>query len=102
MNIPTIFADPDFIWAIIPVTALMIPIVAILTYHQRKMAEIMHRSGGENHLIANLQREIYELRQQLNAHTVVLDDLGMRPSVTPLEIPPHVVAPPPPPVPPRF
>lgn len=93
----TFAADWEFA-LIIPVMALLIPIVAILTYHQRKMAEIIHRNGGENQLIANMQREIHELRQQVHQQTVALDDLGLKPLPS-MEIPAAV--PQPPPAPPR-
>lgn len=77
MNFPHLFlADWEFA-LIIPVMALMIPIVAILSHHQRKMAELVHRNGGDNQLIANLQREVFELRQLVHQHAVALDDLGM-------------------------
>lgn len=87
MNTLPILADFDFAY-IIPVTALMIPIVAILTNHQRKMAELLHRNSGDNQLIANLQREVYELRQLVHQHAVVIDDLGMGRSLPPTSGPP--------------
>jgi hypothetical protein len=76
-----VLADWEFA-LIIPVMALLIPIVAILSHHQRKMAEIIHRNTGDNQLIANLQRELFELRQLVHQHAVALDDLGMKPLQT--------------------
>ncbi|MEQ1824273.1 MAG: hypothetical protein ABL949_17335, partial [Fimbriimonadaceae bacterium] len=51
---------PETLAVMIPIVALMIPVVAILTKHQQKMAELVHRGGQDNQLIANLQREVYE------------------------------------------
>jgi len=48
---------------------LLIPIIAILTYHQRKMAEIIHmRANSEQHQAETdaLRREVAELRDRLN------------------------------------
>lgn len=49
------------------VMALGIPIVAILTSHQRKMAEILNpnRSEMQGQMAGELQRQINELRQQI-------------------------------------
>ena len=53
--------DPVFL---IPITALCIPIVAILTAHQRHMAEIKARiSGG---LSQEVRAELNEIKSQLS------------------------------------
>ncbi len=60
----------------IVITALMIPITAILTYHQRKMAEIVHGKGATPAVIndlENLRREVHEMRHLLHQQTIALD-----------------------------
>jgi hypothetical protein len=94
-------AFEDVIPFFIPLLIFMIPIIAILTSHQRKMAELIHRGSGENNntnaLIAGLQREVYELRQMVNQHAVALDDLGMNRSLPNTEAPAIPQRPPGPP-----
>lgn len=66
---------PDF-WILIPLTFLMIPIVAILTYHQRKMAEIIHRNGATPPVLSEIQSlrsEIKEMKQLLHQQAIVVD-----------------------------
>lgn len=79
MNLSPLNFMADFEWGLlVPITIFMIPIIAILTRHQQKMAELLHRTpGDQQHLIAALQREVYELRQMVLQHAVALDDLGM-------------------------
>lgn len=64
-----------------------IPIVAIVTAHQRKMAEIIHRAHNDpnnqalNQMYAELQHsraEIAELRDRLNRLELDRDDLTSR------------------------
>ncbi|HRF60290.1 MAG TPA: hypothetical protein PLH94_10320 [Fimbriimonadaceae bacterium] len=62
----------------IPLLALMIPIVAILTYHQRKMAEIIHlrqaeQPGASQEELERLRREVADLTQRLHAQAIELD-----------------------------
>jgi len=61
---------------LVPIVALMIPIVAILTYHQRKMAEIIHRSGATPAVmdeIRQLRVEIREMKVQMHQQAIVVD-----------------------------
>lgn len=64
----------------IPILALMIPIVAILTAHQRKMAELIHSQNQINpqsqHQIAEMQREINELKSLVHQQTLALDEMS--------------------------
>lgn len=57
---------------------VLIPVVAILTKHQRKMAEIIHRNAGPDEearsRIARLEREVQELRDRQTDMIVRLDD----------------------------
>ena len=71
---------------LVPIFAIMmvfgIPIVAILTAHQRKMAELIHgRQEQSNNLsplvqeVQNLRQEVFELRQRVNEQQIDLDDV---------------------------
>jgi hypothetical protein len=56
-----------------------IPITAILTAHQRKMVELLHRqglAGSEPDSVARLAHEVAELRQLMTQQAIVLDDLS--------------------------
>lgn len=83
------FLDGDAIWILIPLTALMIPIVAILIAHQQKMAAIIHGKG----VVPNeaLLEEIRALRHevgQLHA-TVAHQNAGQALAVAPpMQTPP--------------
>jgi hypothetical protein len=77
---------------LIPVLIFMIPIIAILTSHQRRMAEIVH--GGKNGNpgdIDALRREIHELKQLVHQQAISIDNLLARQqSATPPEIPTRI------------
>ena len=70
----------------IPICALMIPIVAVLTSHQRKMAEIIHsrpiRNVETDNEIAALRGEVFELKQLVHQQTIALDNM-VNPRMTP-------------------
>ncbi len=61
---------------------VVVPIVAILTSHQRKMAELMARrnvveqSQTDHARIAQLEAELYELKQIVNSH-IIAEDHGL-------------------------
>jgi hypothetical protein len=62
--------------AMIPIIALMIPIVAILTYHQRKMAEIVHGHGATPLVmdeIRQLRLEVQQMKEQVHQQAIVVD-----------------------------
>lgn len=68
--------------AIIPLGVVFfvmsVPIVAILTRHQQKMASIIHGSkaqGMNTETEQRLESEIAELRQMLAQQTILVDDL---------------------------
>lgn len=70
----------------IPLTALMIPIVAVLTSHQQKMAQILNRTSGDHTEVEALRREIAELKTLIHQQAITLDSLaGTQRS---LEVPP--------------
>lgn len=70
----------------IPILALTIPIVAILTGHQRRMAEIMHQNGGLGsqadarvlYELDCLRKELADVRNLLNQQTIAIDNLTPR------------------------
>lgn len=62
----------------------MIPIVALLTHHQRKMAEIVHRTNPVQDPavldeVLRLRDEVNRLRIELQETTIALDDLRGKP-----------------------
>ncbi|HVL39582.1 MAG TPA: hypothetical protein VM328_09355 [Fimbriimonadaceae bacterium] len=66
--------QPSVIALLIPIIIFMIPIVAILTHHQRKMAEIMHRQGGtQAGELDRLSREVEELKHLVHQQAIALD-----------------------------
>ncbi len=84
---PSIFLADDFVAILgvgIPIVALMIPIVALLTRHQRQMAEIIHKrspdSPGTEQEIQALRYEVHELKQLVQQQVIAVDALtGARP-----------------------
>jgi len=65
--------------------AMMIPIVAILSHHQQKMAMIMrdnHLAQGNSDEVRVLRDEVVNLRQQMNQFALALDDLKSLPRPT--------------------
>ncbi len=68
----------DFLGIFLGVLALAIPIVAILTHHQQKMAQIMrenHYGQGNAAEVQSLREEVGQLRQQMNQFALALDDV---------------------------
>lgn len=71
---------PEQLAIFIPIIIFMIPIVAILTKHQQKMAEILHsRPQVPNEEILALRREVADLRQLVHQQAIALD--GRPPAV---------------------
>lgn len=73
--------EPETLGIMIPIVALLIPIVAILTRHQRSMAELIH---GSHHAQQNqaaaaeiqaLRAEMASLRESVNMMIVNRDGL---------------------------
>jgi len=64
------------IWVLVPITIFMIPIIAILTHHQQKMAEIINRNQRPaipNEDIAALRQEIQALKEIVHQQAIALD-----------------------------
>jgi hypothetical protein len=79
----------DWIWVMIPLTALMIPIVVVLTKHQQKMAEILNRNTGDHAVINGLRQEIAEIKALVHHQTIALDNIrGTQKSLDPPPAPP--------------
>ena len=75
-------AIEDVMPFIIPIVVFMIPIVAILTHHQRKMAELLHGSRAQalpNPEIDAMRREIAELKQLVHQQAIALDSARTSP-----------------------
>jgi hypothetical protein len=80
---------------LIPLAAIVmmfgIPIVAILTTHQRKMAELLNRPPQGQNLtspeVNQLRYEVSELKQRLDQQTIILDDLRSHLLTSPPEPP---------------
>lgn len=69
----------DVLPFLIPILALMIPIVVILTRHQQKMAEIMRsdsmRQNTVNPEMELLRQEMRMLRETVNQQTIQMDNM---------------------------
>jgi ubiquinone biosynthesis protein UbiJ len=69
--------DGDLAGMIMGVVLFSIPLVAILTKHQRQMAELIHgahaRQSAEAE-ISGLREEIQQLRDKLNRLEIIIDD----------------------------
>lgn len=67
--------NPESVAVLIPIVALMIPIVIVLTRHQQKMAELFHqRQTPQPMEIEMLRREVADLRQAVHQQTIQLDN----------------------------
>ena len=60
----------------IPIIALMIPVVKVFTNHQQKMAEIVNRSSLDEQQIATLRQEVTDLKSLLHQQTIRIDALA--------------------------
>lgn len=72
---------------IMGVIVFMIPIIAILTSHQQKMARIMRENQGANNPhgneIAALRQEVRELRDIVQRQVIAMDSMMTRPATPP-------------------
>lgn len=75
----------DTLALLIPITALMIPIVAILTKHQQQMAEMYHRGANVPQTtaeIAALRSEVRELKELVHSQ-ILANEMNRSRSVAP-------------------
>lgn len=79
---------------LVPMVIFMIPIVAILTKHQQRMAELIHgnRQGAPNPEIDMLRHEVAELKSLVHQQTLVLDEIAQRRNELPSNTPPAMPA----------
>ena len=61
---------------VVPLGVFMIPIIAILTAHQRKMAELMHQRQPESspHELSELRRDVQQLKEIVSQQAIQMDD----------------------------
>mgnify|MGYP007132113178 FL=1 len=75
----------------IPILIFMIPIIAILTNHQRKMAELMQQRGAfqqqPNPEIAALRQEVTELKYLVQQQIIASDHLSRMVAPAPPDLP---------------
>jgi hypothetical protein len=75
--------SPASLGVMIPIMIFMIPIIAILTGHQRKMAEIMHGNNASvdpriGYEIEALRRELAEVKTLLHQQAIAIDNIAPR------------------------
>jgi methyl-accepting chemotaxis protein len=79
---PNLFPLADFGSEFGPVIAaigiMLIPIVAILTAHQRKMAQIIHGSQQNRQIDPNVSAEVNELKQLVYQQSIAIDQLSTK------------------------
>lgn len=70
---------------VIGLVVFLIPIIAILTSHQQKMARIFreNQATGDTNDIAALRSEIARLTQAVHQNTIAIDALAQRQSQPP-------------------
>lgn len=83
--------DPEEMAILIGATMVFIvPLVAILTYHQRKMTELIHRKPDKPTLPDNLEvtHELRQIKEALQAQAIAFDNLAgeLRRSKAPSEL----------------
>jgi hypothetical protein len=80
----------------IPILALLIPIIVILTNHQRRMAELLHKNQQQPQIpsqdLVAMRQDIYELKQLVHQQAIALDNLTNSVKVTSVEDRLHVGA----------
>jgi len=69
------FLDPGQLGAFIPILAVVAGIVAILTKHQQRMAEIIHGTAQQQSSdeVGQLRMEVAELKQMVHQQMIALD-----------------------------
>jgi len=88
VSLPLSFIRPEEMAVFVPILGIIAGIVAIMTKHQQKMAEIIHGSSQNqsNAEIAQLRSEVAELKQMVHQQMIALDSYSALPR-PPAEIP---------------
>lgn len=68
----------DVLPFMIPLMALAIPIIVVLTKHQQRMAELIHGGAGNQQQIEALKREVGELRSLVHQQAIQIDNMSNR------------------------
>jgi len=64
----------------LPILALLIPIIAVMTKHQQKMAEIIHGGSQTRAELDAVQAEVHQLRAMVQHQAQALNELrGLQP-----------------------
>ena len=68
---------PEILIFLIPLLALMIPIIRMLIGHQAQMAQIIHGQNSQNNVNSSLQlsEEVRQLRELMHQQAIALDNL---------------------------
>lgn len=69
---------PEMASVLIPVVALSIPVIKILTKHQAQMTQIIHSQGqlpSVQSETSELKEEVRQLRELMYQQTIALDNL---------------------------
>ena len=67
----------DLIGVLAILVVFALPIIAVLTRHQQRMAQILHdRQGAQPLATDRLAEELAHIRQVLTQHTIALDNLA--------------------------
>ena len=88
-NLPLALVGPEHFAVFIPILGVVAGIVAILTKHQQRMAEIIHGTASEisNQDVAQLRREVAELKQLVHQQMIALDSYSSsRPPQEPVSL----------------
>lgn len=84
MNAGLAFISEDVAMVFIPIIIFSIPIIAILTHHQRKMAELMRKDQQENQppvnaalydQLSRISTQLDDVKNQLNQHSIAIDEM---------------------------
>lgn len=77
MSLPFAAFDAESIAVLIPIVALMIPIVVVLTKHQQRMTELLRQNNVQqpNMEMESLRQEMRMLRETVHQQTIQMDTM---------------------------
>ncbi len=70
--------DSDVVWVLVPLAALAVPVVKVLSRHQTQMAQIIHgqnQGNPNNQETSEIREEVRQLRELMHQQTIALDNL---------------------------